>query len=108
MDNRSLLKIKEISIKIDKLTETNANLVSDNKRLIEERERLIEERVKHTKLIGSLREELNVLKFTYNMVGGSKEKARNRIKTIIREIDVCISLISKWSTDGKSENKYTD
>ena len=95
MDDRALLKIKEISERVDSLAETNRALLLDNKKLLGERERLINERAQHTKQIENLRYELRTLKLAYNLVGGSKEKAKAKIKAILREIDVCISLISK-------------
>lgn len=89
--------IKEINEKIDKLLSQNKQLRQENTSLRKERERLIEERTQHTKKIEELRHELKVTKFGNDLAcsNGDKERAKRRLKTILREIDECIALINK-------------
>ena len=95
-DNLSI--INELDRKIEATIARNNRLVADNKRLLNERERLIGERGKHTKEIEELKKELKASRLACDMSdSGSRDRARKHVKSILREIDVCIELINKKS-----------
>lgn len=95
--NDNTVLIHKISKKVDEVLAQNKKLREQNDSILAERERLIKERMAYKERISNLEQELNVLKFSHDMISslGDKDRAKRKLKSILREIDHCIALLNK-------------
>lgn len=95
--NDNAVLINKINKKVDDILAQNKKLREQNGNILAERERLIKERMAYKDKMESIENELKVLKFGHDIVNslGDKDRAKRKLKSILREIDNCIALINK-------------
>ncbi len=92
-----LKTIDLLEIKLSRVIEKLENLKEDNLNLNQKNQRLLDDLSSKNKMIIDLEDKLKAKKIANTMVGNKEDKliTKQKIDSLIRDIDKCITLVSE-------------